>query len=130
MLSFINTHISFYLTIFSFLLCIANLAGSTPISINSDFHRRHLQPVDPPFPYGRLADKILNVNHVSYMKRELDDCEEDSVDHLIPSTTAIPNQQEPLSDRFSQARYHQNSRWSGRMGHHSDFLAHDATVEH
>lgn len=62
MLSFIiNTHLSLYLAIFLFLLCISDLAASTPV-----FHRRHLQPTDPPFPYGRLVDKVLNINHVAY----------------------------------------------------------------
>ena len=65
MLSFANTHFSFYL----FILCIAGLAASAPIT-----YRHHL---DSPFPYGKLADKLLDVNIVSYTVD--DDLDEDIV---------------------------------------------------
>jgi hypothetical protein len=74
MLSFANTHLSFY---FLFLLvCVANLVASAPTH-NSN-HRHNLQ--SRPFPYGKLADKLLHVNDrnydVSYM---IDDINEDMV---------------------------------------------------
>jgi len=50
MLSLANTYLSFYLL---FVLCIAGLAASAPTT-----HQ--------PFPYGKLADKILNVNDRKY----------------------------------------------------------------
>jgi len=136
MLSFLNTHISFYLTIISFLLCITDLAASAPTTIGSDLHRRHLQPIDLPFPYGKLADEILNVNRVSYiMKRELDEREEDrvvtySTDHLIATSAPLRQGQRHTPSgtsfgRLSHAQRHHHRRWSGR----SDFLAHDAMFE-
>jgi hypothetical protein len=70
-----------------FLLCIAGLATSAPLT----YHRHHL--VDSPFPYGKLTDRLLNVNDVSYM---LDDLDEDMV-RIYPenhstsfSSAAIP----------------------------------------
>ena len=54
--------LSFYLL---FLLCIAGLAASAPIT----YHRHHLGP----FPYGKLADKLLNINDASYMIDDLDE---------------------------------------------------------
>jgi hypothetical protein len=76
MLSFANTHLSFYLL---FLLGVAGLAASAPIT----YHRHHL---DWPFPYGKLADKLLNVNDVSYM---IDDFDEDMV-RVYPENHSIP----------------------------------------
>lgn len=60
MLSFVaNT--SLYLL---FLLCIAGLAASAPTTYN----------LNSPFPYGKLADKILKVNDdVPYMIDDIDD---------------------------------------------------------
>ena len=52
-----------------FLLCIAGLAASAPIT----HHRHHLLGDSGPFPYGKLADKLLNVNDVSYMISNLDE---------------------------------------------------------
>ena len=78
MLSSVNTHFFLYLTISTFLLlCIVNLAEAAPVLIiRSIFHHRHLQPMDLPFPYGKLADKILNVNtDISYVKHEIDEGE-------------------------------------------------------
>ena len=82
MLSFANNQLSFYLV---FLLCIAGLAASAPIT----YHRHQL---DSPFPYGKLADKLLNANDVSYM---IDDLDEDIVriypeHHSIPFSSALP----------------------------------------
>jgi len=58
MLSFVNAHVSFYLALF---LCLVDVAESAPAS--SAFHRRHLQPLNTPFPYGKLADRIFNVQY-------------------------------------------------------------------
>lgn len=76
MLSF--TSLSFYSRIFTFLLCsITCLVASAPTSMTTTsataYHRRQ---IDLPFPYGKLADKILNVNDVAYM---IDDREDDGV---------------------------------------------------
>lgn len=65
MFSFAKTHLSLYLL--SILLCIAGLVVSAP----TPYHRRQ---INIPFPYGKLADKILNVNDVSYL---IDDREDD-----------------------------------------------------
>ena len=73
--SFGKTYLSFY---FVFLLCIVQLVASLPAA-DSSFHRRHLQPIGPAFPYGKLADRILNVNDVTYVKRDVDEREEDNV---------------------------------------------------
>ena len=59
--------LSFYLL---FLLCITGLATSAPIT----HYRHHL--VDSPFPYGKLTDRLLNVNDISYI---MDDLDEDMV---------------------------------------------------
>jgi len=74
--SFANTALSFYLL---FLLCMASLAVSAPTT----YHRHHLHS---PFPYGKLADKLLNVNDVSYM---IDDFDEDTV-RVYPKSHSIP----------------------------------------
>jgi hypothetical protein len=66
MLSFSRTHLSFYL---SFILYIACLVASAPTP--TTYHRHQ---VDMPFPYGKLAEKMLNVNDISYT---IDDREED-----------------------------------------------------
>ena len=89
MLSFANTRLSFYL----FLLCLASLAASTPIT----YHRHH--PDSRPFPYGKLADKLLNVNDISYMNDDLDD--EDMV-RVYPENRSIP-----FSSYLSPALRHQ-----------------------
>jgi len=70
MLSFANIPLSFYFL----LLCIAGLAASAPTT-----YHRHL---DSPFPYGKLADKLLNVNHVSFLIDNPDD--EDREIHIYP----------------------------------------------
>ena len=87
MLSFATTHLSFSLL---FLLCIASLAASAPTTN----HRHHLHGLHSGhFPYGKLADKLLKVNDVSYM---IDDNDEDMVrvypeNHLIPiSSNLLP----------------------------------------
>ena len=80
--SFANTPLSFFLL---FILCVASLAASAHIP-----HRRH--HLDSPFPYGKLADKLLHVNDVSYM---IDDHDEDTVrvypeNHSVPFSSALP----------------------------------------
>ena len=77
MLSFANTRLSFYL----FLLCLASLAASTPIT----YHRHH--PDSRPFPYGKLADKLLNVNDISYM---MDDDFDADMFRVYPESQSIP----------------------------------------
>ena len=77
--------ISFYLL---FLLCITSLAASAPIT----YQRHHLLGDSGPFPYGKLADKLLNVNDVSYI---IDDLYEDIVrvypeNHSTPFSSALP----------------------------------------
>ena len=64
-----------------FMLCMASLAASAPIT----YHRHHLHSH---FPYGKLADKLLNVNGVSYMIDNFDD--EDMV-HVYPENRSIPS---------------------------------------
>jgi hypothetical protein len=64
---------------------MASLAASAPIT----YHRHHLHPT---FPYGKLADKLLNVNDISYM---IDDLDEDMVrvypeNHSIPFSSTLP----------------------------------------
>jgi len=91
MLSFANTHLSFYLV---FLLCIAGLAASAPTAHHGNRHSHH-RLNSGPFPYGKLADKILNVNDrnydISYM---IDDLDEDMVrypeGHSIPFSSDLP----------------------------------------
>jgi hypothetical protein len=84
MLSFANAHLSFYLL---FLICMAGLAASAPIT----YHRHHL---NSPFPYGKLADKLLNVNDVSYI---IDDLDEDMV-RVYPENHSIPFSDLPIAD--------------------------------
>lgn len=79
MLSFAKTYLSFYFL--ASMLCTAGFVASAPTMSASEsyhhrHHRHHLQAIDPPFPYGKLADKILNVNDISYL---IDDREEDRV---------------------------------------------------
>lgn len=95
MLAFAKTHLSFYLL--AFILCIAGFVISAPMSASRSYHR-HRQAIDPPFPYGKLADKTLNVNHVSYM---IDDREEDWIlaypdDDSYWSTTFSPDAIPPV----------------------------------
>ena len=77
MISFASTRLTFYLV---FLLCMAGLAASAPIT----YHRHQL---DSPFPYGKLADKLLNVNDVSYM---IDDLDEEGMVRVYPFSSALP----------------------------------------
>ena len=60
-----NHMLSIYLL---FLLCIAGLATSAP----TIHHHPQLDSLGS-FPYGKLADKLLNVNHVSYTIDDLDE---------------------------------------------------------
>ena len=76
MLSFAKTYLSFNLL---FLLCIAGLAASSPITYNHH-HRHHLNSRS--FPYGKLADKLLNVNDVSYYMT--DDLHQDDMVRVYP----------------------------------------------
>ena len=55
---------------------MAGLAASAPIT----YHHHHL------FPYGKLTDKLLNVNDVPYM---IDDHDED-MDRVYPENHFIP----------------------------------------
>ena len=70
-----------------FLLCLAGLAASAP----TIHHHPQLDSLGS-FPYGKLADKLLNVNDVSYM---IDNIDEDMVrvypeNHSIPFSSAPP----------------------------------------
>ena len=80
--SFANTPPFFYLL---FLLCIAGLAASAPTT----YH------LNSPFPYGKLADKILNVNHVSYM---IDDLDDDDRVRAYPENHSIPFSDLPIAN--------------------------------
>ena len=64
-----------------FLQCIASLAASAPVT----HHRHRLQ--SSLFPYGKLADRILNVNDASYIIEDLDD--EDML-HVYPENQSVP----------------------------------------
>ena len=67
-----------------FLLCIAGFAASASIS-----HHRHRHHLDSsPFPYGKLADKLLNVNDVSYV---LDDDLDEEMVRVYPESQSIPS---------------------------------------
>lgn len=70
---------SFYIL---FLLCIAGHVASVPIAS----HRHHLQHHSGPFPYGKLANKLLNVNNNEYM---IDDLDED-IDRVYPENHSPP----------------------------------------
>jgi hypothetical protein len=85
MFALAKTHLSFYLL--SILLCIAGLVLSAP----TPYHRRQ---IDTPFPYGKLADKILNVNEVSYL---IDDREDDWILAYPDDSTAAFSPPIPLA---------------------------------
>jgi len=78
MLSFTNTPLSFFYYLL-FLLSIAGLAASAPTP--TTYHRHHL---DSPFPYGKLADKLLHINDVSSSYMIGDDDDEDRLIHSYP----------------------------------------------
>lgn len=97
MLSFGNNiHLSFYLL---FLICIASLATSAPSTLHGNHHgphhSHHLQQSGP-FPYGKQADKLLNVNDRNYDASDMiDDFDEDMVrvypeDHSFASESGSP----------------------------------------
>jgi hypothetical protein len=70
-----------------FLLCIAGLATSAPTL----YHHPQLESPRS-FPYGKLADKLLNINDVSYM---IDDLDEYMVgaypeNHSTPFSSTLP----------------------------------------
>ena len=138
MLSFANTQLSFYLL---FLLCMASIAASAPTTT----YHRHLPSSSSSFPYGKLADKLLNVNDVSYM---IDDLDEDMVRVYPENHSIIPLQptyrqlwakatttdqhyytdcrhEEPPFFRLSYTGHHRKSRCS-RMGDCSVSVASDA----
>jgi hypothetical protein len=92
MLSFANTHLSFYYLLF--LLCVAGLVASAPTTHNHNGHHLHSRP----FPYGKLADRLLHVNDrnndVPYM---IDNLDEDMVrvypdfeNPSVPSSSGLP----------------------------------------
>lgn len=69
-----------------FLLCIAGLATSAPIT----HHRQRL--LDTHFPYGKLADKLLNVNDRNYdVSDMIDDFDEDMLVHVYPENHSLPS---------------------------------------
>lgn len=89
MLSFANAQLSFFVLFF---LCFAGLVASAPATHN----RHHLH--SRPFPYGKLADRLLHVNDrnydVSYMM-DSDGHNEDIVrvhpeDHSLPFSPGLP----------------------------------------
>ena len=73
-----------------FLLFISGLAASAPIP----HHRHHL--LNSPFPYGKLADKLLRVNDASYT---IDDFDEHMV-RVYPENHSIPFSSAPPIDNF------------------------------
>ena len=79
MLSFANNALSFYLLV---LLGLTGLAASAPTT----YHRHQ----NSPFPYGKLADKILNVNHVSYMIDDVNDDDDDDRLRTYPENHSMP----------------------------------------
>lgn len=93
MLTFAYAHLSFY---FLFFLCFAGLAASAPATHHLPAtHRRH--PLHSrPFPYGKLADKLLHVNDRTYdVPYMIDDLNEDTVrvypeDHSVPFSSGLP----------------------------------------
>lgn len=76
MLSFANNHLSFC---FLFLLvCVVSLVASAPTTSHNSNHRHNLH--SRPFPYGKLADKLLHVNDRNYdVPYMIDDVNEDMV---------------------------------------------------
>jgi hypothetical protein len=94
--------LSFYLIS---LLCITGLVASAPITTT---HRRHLDSQrSSSFPYGKLADRLLNVNDdVSYT---MDDLDEDMIrvypeNHTISSAIPIANLEPKLSLPTTRSR--------------------------
>ena len=85
MLSFANTFLSFY---FLFLLSVVGLAASAPTTNRHHHHRHRLH--SGPFPYGKLADKLLKVNDRNYdVRYMIDDLDEENV-RLYPENHSTP----------------------------------------
>jgi len=76
MLSFAKTHLSFC---FLFLLCVAGFVACAPATTH---HRRHLH--SGPFPYGKLADKLLTVNDRNYDVPYMNDNLEEDMVRVYP----------------------------------------------
>lgn len=91
MLSFANNiHLSFYLV---FLLCIAGLATAAPSTPHGNHHgphhSHHLQHSSP-FPYGKQADKLLNVNDRNYDVSDMIDEPDEDMFRLYPEDHSNP----------------------------------------